>query len=139
MVKDGASSFINIPLYFTFGVPLVCEPRAIKTFSFFFTGTSHQKYSGETPISEDISNIPKMVPRLSLPTITRASSTPSSGLLIVSIKKVSHFPCIEETSSFLLAISLSINSLFPMVPIIIAVPFNGVFPVIILGFTLDTR
>ena len=52
-----------------------------------------------------------MVPRLSLPAITRFPST-------VCIRKDSHLPCISETSIFFSETNRSINLLLPIVPTI---------------------
>jgi hypothetical protein len=60
--------------------------------------------------------MPKMVPRLSLPAITSARSTPGSGLLSVCTCQPSHLPWMAETSSAPDLINWSISALLPTVP-----------------------
>lgn len=119
LVSAGCSSLIKMPLYFTLGAPCTFRPPNAQTPSLLRTGTSAHQYHGLTPICSLTSYKPKIVPLISLPTITSALSTPGSGLEMTSLIKDSQRPMIGFTSILPALVRAQMRGDFPRVPAII--------------------
>ena len=112
--KQGHSSFMKKPLYFTLGSLDTVKKSSPMAMFFFSTGLTSPIYSkAVTPMYSESESIPYIVPLLSLPAITSALSTPSNGASTRNVVYTSHFPAIHSGLNFPSLSSLESISLLP--------------------------